>query len=500
MSGTNFNLADGFYRQVLRQPERMALWLDGRRYSYVEIAKLSYQVAQWLVEESSQRVGIMGDRSLESISGILGACWAGAAFVPLNASFSESLLAKQIKKARVDALIVDAAGRGILSESLAAHCPRRILYPKDLDGSLSVKPPQPIESGSLAYLMFTTGSTGEPKAVAVSAGSVRHYLNTMNDSYCLTPDDRLSQFFRLTFDLSVFDLFMSWENGAGCYVIPEQERLSPAKFIQDHELTVWFSTPSLIAGMKRKKFLEPGLWPSLRLSLFCGEPLPDSSARAWAAAAPNSRVENLYGPAEATVTCLRQVYNGHAMIPPECDIVAIGLPNTGMAAAIINPSGEFMPLGTAGELALAGPQLALGYWDDEEQTAARFINSGDRRRWYRTGDFCRQDSSGIFHFLGRVDRQIKIYGNRFELEGIEALLRKASGSEDVAAVAWPPGQNPEGLIAFIASQGIDDKAIMAQLARELPPALIPLRIVVADKLPLNSNGKIDYAALMAGLE
>lgn len=169
--------------------------------------------------------------------------------------------------------------------------------------------------------------------------------------------------------------------------------------------------------MKRVKALRRGSFPSLRYSLFAGEPLPLSAAQAWREAAPNSTIDNLYGPTEATITCLLEPVGDSPVVTSEREIISIGYPFGSMEAAIVSPTSaeSFLLPGERGELAVAGPQLASGYFHAPELTAKRFPLIGGKR-WYLTGDLAYQDADGRFHHLGRIDNQVKVNGYRIELE------------------------------------------------------------------------------------
>ncbi len=358
-----------------------------------------------------------------------------------------------------------------------------------------------VERDALAYLMFTSGSTGVPKGVAVSHANVRALISRLAARYRLTSADRLSQMFDLTFDLSVFDQFMAWEAGA-CLVCPSRaDVVNPARFIREHELTVWFSVPSVAMFMRRLGSLAPGSFPSLRWSLFCGEPLPLELAEAWSAAAPGSTLENLYGPTEVTVACTVYRWRGEES-RPHCihGIVPIGEPFAGLDVMLADPALHEVPVGEPGELLMAGDQVTLGYWNDTERTAAAFVTPpATPVTYYRTGDLVtRRTPDAPLSYLGRLDHQVKILGHRVELLEIEAALRAATGRDSVAAVAWPrTGSGAAGVVAFIAGGGVDAAGVRTVLASRLPPYMVPRQIREMPALPLNSNGKIDRRALEA---
>ncbi len=216
--------------------------------------------------------------------------------------------------------------------------------------------PVDVAADSIAYLLFTSGSTGRPKGVMVSHANVLHYLDCVIKRYGFTSNDRVSQTFDLTFDLSAHDLFVAWEAGA-CVCCPTQkESIKPGAFINDARLTVWFSVPSTAVFMRRFGVLKPGMYPGLRLTLFCGEALPVETARQWALAAPNSVIENIYGPTELTIACT--VYRwDNAKSPNECEqgVVPIGQPLDGMQALIVDQQLREVEDGRDGELLMTGP-------------------------------------------------------------------------------------------------------------------------------------------------
>jgi non-ribosomal peptide synthetase component F len=322
----------------------------------------------------------------------------------------------------------------------------------------------------------------------------------MHERYGLTPEDRIAEPMELSFDLSVFNMFMTWDAGASLHLVPSAQVMAPAKFIRDNGITVWLSVPSVIAMMKRVKALKPGSLPSLRYSFFCGEPLPLGAVQSWREAAPHSIVDNLYGPTEATVACLHERVTDSPVVTPERGIISIGDPFAGMQACIVSSDLQILARGQTGELALSGPQLASGYFRAPELSASRFpVISG--KRWYLTGDLAYQDCGGKFHHLGRTDNQVKVLGYRVELEEVEAHLRILSDTELVAAVAWPMSDGTaDGIVGFVAGRAIAPTEIREALRKRLPSYMVPASIRSIESMPLNANGKVDRKALFAELE
>jgi amino acid adenylation domain-containing protein len=497
------NVVARFLAQAASAPGRAALRLEGIEIPYGELALRARLLAGWLVEREGRpdaRVVVLAKRSVDAYAAVLGAGAAGMAYVPIDPELPFERQAEMIRRARPAAIVTDHEADPRLAALApvvppAAHLAR---------GSRPLDEPRPVSPESAAYLMFTSGTTGVPKAVVVTTGNVAHFLRAMRERCPLRAEDRVSQFYDLTFDLSIFELFPTLEAGACLHVVPASQRLCPAGFIRDEALTVWSSVPSVIGFLRRLGQIPPGSLPSLRLSMFCGEPLPAAHVEAWRRAAPHGVIDNQYGPTEATVSCLGEMISGPPRLTPEREVVSIGKPYPGMHAGVVDASGRFLSPGEIGELALSGPQVAAGYFDDPELTRRRFPELAHptlgRAVWYLTGDVAREDAEGRFHHLGRTDHQVKILGKRVELEEIEAHLRAVTGG-DAAAVPWPVQDGAAvGVVAFVAGGAWTADAALEAVRRRLPAHMVPRQLVSREALPLGPTGKIDRRALLRELE
>src|SRR4030095_9760533 len=343
-----------------------------------------------------------------------------------------------------------------------------------------------------------------PKGVMVSHANVLYDRDYVTKRYGFTSNDRVSQTFDLTFDLSVHDMFVAWENGA-CLCCPTQKQLiKPGAFINDARLTVWFSVPSTAVFMRRFGVLKTGMYRGLRLSLFCGEALPVEIVRHWALAAPNSIIENIYGPTELTIACTAYRWD-NTKSPDECEqgIVPIGQPFDGMRAVIVDEQLHEVVDGTDGELLMTGRQLSLGYWQDEEKTRQAFVRvAGKNGTYYRTGDRVRQPGPGKpLVYMGRLDNQIKVLGHRVELGEVEAAVRQVSGLAGVVALGWPTTESgADGIEVFLEADRFDTNALATRLKEKLPAYMLPSNILVLLRFPLNATGKHDRKALQLILE
>lgn len=245
--------------------------------------------------------------------------------------------------------------------------------------------------------------------------------------------------------------------------------------------------------------LKPDTYRNLRLSLFCGEALPVETARDWAKAAPDSIIENIYGPTELTIACTAYRWD-NALSPAESfnGTVPIGYPFEGMKVLVADEQLNEVEAGQDGELLMAGPQLSCGYWRDESKTKAAFVTPpGKDTVFYRTGDRVRRPKNDEpLLYLGRMDNQVKILGHRVELGEVESAIRQLSGVDGVVALGWPVnGGGADGIVAFVETEALDAAALSESLKTKLPAYMVPRTIHAIRALPLNSNGKYNRKAL-----
>ena len=513
------NLAAVVYRHQLARPDAQAVSFDGQSLTYGVLAERSARLAgclaQNLASPAAVRVGILASRNTNACVAVLGTCWAGATYVPISIRQPAGRILSLLAKCELSAIITDDDGARLLTPALLQACPQLIIhvgnqqFPQDTDtdtdinrvihlGALpTVRPtePIPVAAAHTAYIIFTSGTTGVPKGVMISAGSARHYIQHVTRWLGLSAGDRALETCELSFDFSVHNMFSTWEAGACLHILPANQVMNAVRYVQEAQLTVWNSVPSLAGMLRQVGALKPGSLASLRKTVFGGEPLTKSLVRHWRDAAPNSEVENLYGPTEATVFCLAQNTQAPDSFSGDREIAAIGTPLPGIEAGIVDQEGRFLAPSATGELVIAGDQLAQCYLGEPALTEDRFPTF-QGQRWYRTGDLAFQDLSGVFHCLGRIDHQIKILGYRVELEEIEAHLRAASETEMVAAIAWPHENGlPTGIVGFIGTTEVDDQQIIKRLRQRIPSYMVPRQIIAMNNLPINSSGKIDRHAL-----
>lgn len=456
-------------------------------WTYGQTAARACALAEWL--GPAQRVAVLASRSEAAVVATLGACWCGATYIPISLAWPETRILEVLGQIEADALLVDDRGEQRLTPALRAAVPR-IVHP--LHGLTDRPLFRPASRGAdeVAYLLFTSGTTGKPKGVVIGLAAVKHLLQTSQACFSLQASDRLVSNFELSFDGSVFDMFLTWQAGASFSWVPPDQAMAPLPYLRRTRATLTVLAPSTLAFLRGLRALRPGALPALRWSLFGAEALARADAEIWQQVAPNSQVVSLYGPTENTVTSLVQPLQD-SEFPEDRDKLALGRPLQGISALVVDEQGQLVAPGERGELALQGPQLAQGYWNDPELTARRFPTLGGQRS-YLSGDLAYQDERGVFHHLGRIDHQVKVRGYRVELEEVEAALRRAlPGCEAAAAVVGEPGQ----LIAFLAPDTVDIAQVQSFLQACLPGYARPSRIVPLASLPRTENGKLDRAAL-----
>lgn len=482
-----------FHAQTCDSAQRNALTVAKQTFTYGalndRVTAISNAIATCEVPDKAPVAAIYASRSADTYAAILAALSRGYAYVPLNPKFP----------AERNRYILDRSGASVVifADDDAAAIDDILAAPSDFDdlpkpakihtaqATSTTAPPPTIHDNPLAYVLFTSGSTGRPKGVAIRHDNLSAYLDATFAVADYRPNDRLSQNFDLTFDLSVHDVFVTWRAGAHLIVPSEKDLDRPGLYAAEHGVTCWFSVPSLAQKIRMQQDLTPENLKQLRLTLFCGEALPVDLAREWAAAT-GQRVENWYGPTEATISATRY------RLPADTDLIS-GYNN-------LVPIGEALPgmstvVDENGELLLRGPQLADGYLAEPEKTAQAFVTHHDHRA-YRTGDRVTQDDDGTIHFVDRIDNQVKIRGFRVELGEIEASLRDASGGCAAVVVPLPlKSLSPTTLVGVIEGYDGPGKIVRDAIAGRLPDYMMPTRVLVMPQFPKNASGKVDRGAI-----
>ncbi|AOM80159.1 non-ribosomal peptide synthetase [Pedobacter steynii] len=504
------NLISLFEAQVARNPEQRALRFGQEELSYGALNKLSGQVSAYLHRQcgvaSGSLVGILLERDSILVPAIYGVLKSGCAYVPIDPHYPVSRMVSILEDSGLKAVLTRGS---CIPESLKENPLFRDLF-IDLDvvlddilleEALSI----PVKGSDLAYVIYTSGSTGKPKGVMIEHHSVVNRLLWMQDRYGIGASDLLIQKTPISFDVSVWELFWWSVSGAGLYVPEpgvEKDASALLEVIGREGVTTIHFVPSMLGAFLQMLVQEESpevALQGLRQVFTSGEALPSvqvSQFRDYIHRYTGSRLINLYGPTEATVDV--SYYECDFSVPVPFTI-PIGRPIDNTRFYILDPQGKVVPLGVSGELCIAGVGLARGYLGNAGLTDAKFRFSAGIKgeRLYHSGDLARWSASGEVEFLGRIDHQVKLRGQRIELEEIGVHL---SAHEQIgeSVVLLLEQQGEQSLVAYyISSVELGTEELRSFLSGKLPSYMLPSYFIRMDVFPLTGNGKLDRKRLPA---
>ena len=479
------SLLSAFSRQYQSAPDNIAFIEDDRQLSYSQVKQRAGQLGPILLtrQEPCNRVVIAVDRGIDAAVAILAVLGIGACYIPLDINNPAN---------RLNYIINDADPQCIIGKGT---CPDWLETPAlwlDIDQTALAQPssthwPEEVSSEGLAAILYTSGSTGVPKGVALSHRAMRNFadwaLSTFKISYC----DRIASLAPFHFDLSVFDLFCSLSCGAAVHFIPGGLTLSPSRltsWLREQCISVFYTVPSLLSFIALKGSLSTTSLPDLKTVLFAGEVFPVTSLNKLCDLLPAVDFYNLYGPTETNVCCYwpveRERLKSDQPIP-------IGYPACG---AVLQIEAE------TGELQVKCANNLSGYWQQGE-----LINALSADHYYHTGDKVSLNERGEYCYHGRLDRMLKCSGYRVEPAEIEAVLLQFPEVTSCAVIGITDnasGQRPAAVVVL--KPGAKLEAITRPVKHKLPSYMQPCKFIVLDSLPYLSNGKTDYQALHQQLE
>ena len=488
--------------------------------TYSELDRRANQLARLLLSEGVQkgdRIGIFLEKSIEAVVGIYGALKAGAAYVPLDLRAPSARLGYIAGNCGLHWLITTGKKARQWSELMSAGAPlthivtldqAEPLAPDtvlglgtdDVDQQSEERVRVEMDGPDLAYILYTSGSTGQPKGVMLSHRNGLAFVEWTIDELSLHPEDRLSSHAPFHFDLSIFDLYAAAGVGAAVALVPATTSVFPvevARFIRDNQISVWYSVPSILSLLIQHANLAEGDLPSLRTMVFAGEVFPSKYLSRLMATLPHVSFHNWYGPTETNVCTAYPVLAPPDPLGPD---IPIGKAIANVETIVVDSEDRLVETGAEGELLVKGPTVMRGYWGDPEKTASRLVpdpthpESGELV--YRTGDLVAEGPDGAYLFRGRRDHQIKSRGYRIELGEIETALNAHPGVMECAVTAVPDDVISNRIVAHVAANAdLDGDMLSAWCATLIPKYMIPESFVFASVLPKTSTGKIDRQAL-----
>lgn len=485
-----------------RHAARPALCFDSRRLTYKDLFQESRRLAALLQRggiRPGQRVALHLRKGPEAFISLWGALLAGAAYVPIDPLAPVNRVRRLLEDCGATALVSDRPdARGFLSRRLRfavstvlAEAPRLAAWSSRPDAE-SFKPPS-ASAGDLAYILYTSGSTGSPKGVMMTHGNALAFVDWARGRFPLRAADRVANLTALHFDLSVFDVFNTCAAGAALYPLAPEEQLFPARvadFLRRNRISVLYTVPSALTALSTRGGLAPRALNDLRYSLFAGEVFPPKHLAAWMDRAPRARHFNLYGPTETNVCTFHEVKRRP---DPAGAPAPIGRPLPGTRVLVMD-RGRPAARNSPGELWVSGPTVMQGY----AGRPARFVRRGGAR-FYRTGDVVLRGSDGALRWIARLDAQVKSRGYRVEPGEIEACLTRYRGVIEAAVVAVPDEAVTHRLVAVVAAKDRGTRfagRLAEHCALWLPRYMVPERFIFQETLPKTSTGKLDRAALL----
>ncbi len=498
------HLLKQFKEAVQTFPQQTAVLDDNRSVTYVEFDAHSNMVAAKLKSSGvskGSRVGILGKRSSYFIEGFMGILKLGAVYVPLDPAYPLPRLKYMILSSGIRWILADRSIEPIIRALKEDRVDVEILFLQsfeDMNYNPLTLPDLSLTEEDTAVILFTSGSTGEPKGVELTyAGYVNNFSN-MQSIFQFNKKTKIAHIASPCFDISLTELWMPLLYGGTICVASDEVKKNPwllSEWIEKHQIDTIQFVPSLFHHFLLAHEEAPLRLSSIMHLLLLGEGLRTSLVKKWfqSFASETCLVYNLYGPVEASIetTCYKMSIT--TQIPG--DNVPIGKPFKGVDFYIFDSNQQpVTEPDQEGTLMIGGPQLAKGYLNPQ-QTEKAFILHPTFGRIYNTGDIVKKLTSGDFLYLGRNDRQVKIRGFRIEIPEIEEALSRCQGVKHAAVIADKSSAEAPVLIGFVTGSISSTTRLKDELSTKLPHFMIPQRIVLMDSIPLNSNGKTDYKAL-----
>lgn len=489
------SITDRFAAQVRQHQNKTAVQTRNYKWSYEQLDQAASSVAQEILDRqgTSERgtVALLFEHDAPMIAGLFGVLKAGQAYVPLDPSYPPDRLNQILEDSKARTLLTN--NKNLKLARLLTATGRSLINIDKLDLSSATEVNVATDPHALAYLLYTSGSTGQPKGVMQNHRNVLHFIRTYTNNLHLDSSDRLTLLSSYCFDASVMDIYGALLNGATLYPLDLKEEgfdgLSSC--LSRDAITVYHSTPTVyrhfVGALSRAQE-----FPQLRLVVLGGEPVNRTDVDLYKQHfSAECLLVNGLGPTEATVS-LQYFIDQKTKLRGQG--VPVGYPVADTDILLLDESGKATEI--SGEIAIKCEHVALGYWRNDEATKAAFISDSDSNRIYRTGDLGRRLPEGAISFIGRKDFQVKVRGFRVELSEIEATLSRHPAVREAAVVLKTVESGDRRLVAYVVlNSTANENDLWAYLKGKLPEYMVPASFVILESLPLTASGKLNHRLL-----
>ncbi len=481
------NTIYGTFMQVVRDnPRQPAVLENNRTLTFAELSGMADAIANTFPEDV-RAVGVVMTHRAEMIAALLAVLKCGAMFVPAEPTFPIGRIRYMMEEAKVDFVLTDLQFAAKLDGLPLEFTDCKICEAKaETPGRVYPRAPQ-----SLAYVLYTSGTTGRPKGVSVTNANVCHYARAFHGEFANGPGDRMLQYSVCSFDIFIEEVFASLLNGAAVAIPSDEDKAdirSLMAFVERHGVTMVSGFPYLLAEMNHLESLPR----SLRLLISGGDVLRGNYVDRLVDKVP---VYNTYGPSETTVCAAYYRCSGGTVL--EDGTYPIGRPVRGAAIRILDAEGNALPDGEAGEICIFGDGVSQGYIGDHAEENKAFVRLPNGERMYRSGDLGYVLPDGNLAFLHRKDTQIMIYGKRVEIMEVESRLYQCSGVKQALVRAFTDEHGLSYMVAYIVPEREDLKVseVREELSHNLVDFMIPEFFVKMPSIPLNTSGKPDMSKM-----
>jgi amino acid adenylation domain-containing protein len=478
----------GFINAVKACPERNAFVINEVPYTYQYLwGKISIiRAAVNRINVDNRILGLVVHDDIETYASIFALWLEGLGYVPLHPKHPLRRNLEIIHQSGI-MRVLDSAISSDYSDAIA-------LKTSGLNENIFREDINEIPKDTIAYILFTSGSTGQPKGVQITHGNLTAFINDFFKSGIrITQEDKCLQCFDLTFDVSVQSFLAPLIKGATVYTVPHDQIKYSYVYglLEDHNLTFGVFAPSMLRYLR--PYFDELNFPSLKYCILTAEASPVDLVMEWWKCIPNASIYNFYGPTEATIYCTYYQVPKTG-IKQANGLLCIGRPFENIHAVILDDNLTIVDANSKGEMYISGPQLAPGYWENPERTSEAFKEltiEGVTNRYYKTGDLCLIDEQGDILYFGRLDYQVKVQGYRIELGEIEFKAREIVSGKNAVAFAYCSDSGVAEIAVCLETDEVDQNDFIDKLKASLPSYMMPSKIWNMHEFPINSSGKID---------